>query len=369
MIKIRNFLRKPSREKFNLFVPIGIFLISVGFIDVTLNSLFDVNITSFFPRGLNYFTPLIFGFLGLYYLRIEFSGNKMLDKLNININSNWFNSVLTLLIIFALIQNIPPLLNWLIIDANFIGTTKDDCTDSGACWIFIKVWFPRLMYGLYPNTELWRINTSFIMLITLVVALFYIPIKLKKYLIIFLIFVFPFIMFNLIHGGNFGLEWVETTAWGGLSLTFIISIFALILCFPIGMFLALGRRSSAPITRYSSIGFIEFWRGVPLITVLFMASVMFPMFLPDGVYMDKLFRVIIAITLFEAAYMAEVIRGGLQALPRGQYDAAKSLGMGYWRLHMLVILPQALKLVIPGIANTFLALVKDTPLIYSSWIT
>jgi len=138
------------------------------------------------------------------------------------------------------------------------------------------------------------------------------------------------------------LEWVETTAWGGLSLTFIISIFALLFCFPVGMFLALGRRSSAPVIRYSSIGFIEFWRGVPLITVLFMASVMMPMFLPDGTYMDKLVRVIIAITLFEAAYMAEVIRGGLQALPRGQYDAGKSLGMGYWRMHLLVILPQAL---------------------------
>ena len=189
MIKNINFLGKPSREKFGLFVPIGFFLFSLGLIDVTLNSLFDVNITSFFPRVLNYFTPLIFGFLGLYYLRIEFSGNKMLDKLNININSNWFNSILTLLIIFVLIQNIPPLLNWLIIDANFVGTTKKDCSDSGACWIFIKIWFPRLMYGLYPNAELWRINTSFIMLITLVVALFYIPIKLKKYLIIFLIFV------------------------------------------------------------------------------------------------------------------------------------------------------------------------------------
>ena len=130
------------------------------------------------------------------------------------------------------------------------------------------------------------------------------------------------------------------------------------------MFLALGRRSELPVIKYSSIGFIEIWRGVPLITVLFMSAVMFPMFLPDGTYMDKLMRVIIAITLFEAAYMAEVIRGGLQALPRGQYDAAKSLGMGYWRLHLLVILPQALKLVIPGIANTFLALVKDTPLIF-----
>ena len=127
--------------------------------------------------------------------------------------------------------------------------------------------------------------------------------------------------------------------------------------------MALGRRSSYPVIRYASIGFIEFWRGVPLITVLFMASVMFPMFLPEDTYMDKLVRVIIAITLFESAYMAEVVRGGLQALPRGQYDAGKSLGMGYWRMHLLIIMPQALKLVIPGIANTFLALVKDTPLI------
>jgi len=289
---------------------------------------------------------------------------KYLQKnLNKNINSNWFNAVLSLLIIFVLIQNIPPLLNWLFFDANFVGETKEECTGSGACWIFVKIWFPRFIYGLYPNAEIWRINLSFLMLIGLVTTGFFVPLKIKKYIIIFLLFVFPFIAINLISGGNFGLEWVETTAWGGLSLTFIISIFALLFCFPVGMFLALGRRSSAPVIRYSSIGFIEFWRGVPLITVLFMASVMMPMFLPDGTYMDKLVRVIIAITLFEAAYMAEVIRGGLQALPRGQYDAGKSLGMGYWRMHLLVILPQALKLVIPGIANTFLALVKDTPLI------
>jgi len=315
------------------------------------------------PGWLSFFTPLIFSFIGLYYIRIEFSGNRILDNLNKNINSNWFNAILTLLIIFALIQNIPPLLNWLFFDANFVGETKEECTGSGACWIFIKTWFPRLIYGLYPNTEIWRINLSFLMLIGLVTTGFFVPLKIKKYIIIFLLFVFPFIAINLISGGNFGLVWVETTAWGGLSLTFIISIFALLFCFPIGMFLALGRRSLAPVIRYSSIGFIEFWRGVPLITVLFMASVMMPMFLPDGTYMDKLVRVIIAITLFEAAYMAEVIRGGLQALPRGQYDAGKSLGMGYWRMHLLVILPQALKLVIPGIANTFLALVKDTPLI------
>jgi general L-amino acid transport system permease protein len=330
---------------------------------VILNSFFEINITSILPRWLNYFTPLIFSFIGLHYIRIKFSENRTLDNLNRNINSNWFNAVLTLLIIFVLIQNVPPLFNWLFFDANFVGETKEECTGSGACWIFIKTWFPRLIYGLYPNAEIWRINLTFLMLIALVISGFFVPPKIKKYIIIFLLFIFPFIAINLISGGNFGLEWVETTAWGGLSLTFIISIFALLFCFPVGMFLALGRRSSAPVIRYSSIGFIEFWRGVPLITVLFMASVMMPMFLPDGTYMDKLVRVIIAITLFEAAYMAEVIRGGLQALPKGQYDAGKSLGMGYWRMHLLVILPQALKLVIPGIANTFLALVKDTPLI------
>jgi len=363
MIKRLNFLGTPSRDKLNLFISIGVFLFVLGIADVMLNSFFEINITSIFPRWLNYFTPLIFSFIGLYYIRIEFSGNRILDNLNKNINSNWFNAILTLLIIFALIQNIPPLLNWLFFDANFVGETKEECTGSGACWIFIKTWFPRLIYGLYPNAEIWRINLSFILLIASVIGLSYLPQKLKKYMIIFLLFVFPFIAINLISGGNFGLKWVETNAWGGLSLTFIISIFALLFCFPVGMFLALGRRSSAPVIRYASIGFIEFWRGVPLITVLFMASVMMPMFLPDGTYMDKLVRVIIAITLFEAAYMAEVIRGGLQALPRGQYDAGKSLGMGYWTMHLLVILPQALKLVIPGIANTFLALVKDTPLI------
>ena len=363
MIKSLNFLGRPSKDKLNLFISIGAFFFVLGIADVILNSFFEINITSVLPRWLNFFTPLIFSFIGLYYIRIEFSGNRTLDSLNKNINSNWFNAVLSLLIIFVLIQNIPPLLNWLFFDANFVGETKEECTGSGACWIFVKIWFPRFIYGLYPNAEIWRINLSFLMLIGLVTTGFFVPLKIKKYIIIFLLFVFPFIAINLISGGNFGLEWVETTAWGGLSLTFIISIFALLFCFPVGMFLALGRRSSAPVIRYSSIGFIEFWRGVPLITVLFMASVMMPMFLPDGTYMDKLVRVIIAITLFEAAYMAEVIRGGLQALPRGQYDAGKSLGMGYWRMHLLVILPQALKLVIPGIANTFLALVKDTPLI------
>mgnify|MGYP001381006593 FL=1 len=361
---MKSLLIKPNKENIVTFVSLGGSLILVGFIDLLANTFLNINFSGFLPGNISFFTPLILGILGLYLIRIEFSGNKILDKINTNFNSSNFNAVLSLLVIFALIKYIPPLLNWFIFDANFAGNTKEDCTGSGACWVFVKVWSNRFVYGMYPDAEQWRINSAFIMLFLLVGASFFAPSKFKKYLLIFLLFVYPIIGLKLISGGEFGLKYVETGAWGGLSLTFIVSAFALILCFPIGMLLALGRRSNLPAIRYTSIGFIELWRGVPLITVLFMSAVMFPMFLPDGTYVDKLIRVLIAITLFEAAYMAEVIRGGLQALPRGQYDAAKSLGMGYWRMHFLVILPQALKLVIPGIANTFLALVKDTPLIF-----
>ena len=355
---------KPNRGNLNTSLSIGLPIIALAFIDFFGNTFLHTNLTGFLPNSLSYFFPLIAGAVGLHFIRIEYSGIRILDNFNKNVNSTTFNAVLTLLIIFVFFKYTPPLLNWLIFDADFVGSAKEDCTSDGACWVFVKVWFKRFMYGMYPNPEQWRINTAFLILFALVGAAFFVPPKYKKYIILFMLFIYPIIGIKLISGGIFGLKWIETGAWGGLSLTLIVSAFALILCFPIGMFLALGRRSELPVIKYSSIGFIEIWRGVPLITVLFMSAVMFPMFLPDGTYMDKLMRVIIAITLFEAAYMAEVIRGGLQALPRGQYDAAKSLGMGYWRLHLLVILPQALKLVIPGIANTFLALVKDTPLIF-----
>jgi general L-amino acid transport system permease protein len=355
---------KPNKENLNTFILLGSFFIILSFIDILGSTFLEINITGFFPSSISYFSPLIIGFLGLHLIRIEYSGNRSLDKINKSLNSNNFNAILTLIITFILIKYIPPILNWFIFDADFAGSTKQDCTSGGACWVFVKVWMKRFMYGMYPDAEQWRINLAFSILLISIGLIFILPLKYKNYIIIYLLFIYPIIALNLISGGVFGLKWIETGAWGGLSLTLIVSAFALIFCFPVGMFLALGRRSDLPAVRYCSIGFIELWRGVPLITVLFMSAVMFPMFLPDGTFMDKLMRVIIAITLFEAAYMAEVIRGGLQALPRGQYDAAKSLGMGYWRLHFLVILPQALKLVIPGIANTFLALVKDTPLIF-----
>ena len=414
-----------TKDNFNNYLYSGIFLIFLSFLDVSLNSFFSINITSFLPGFLSFLLPIIIGFIGLYFIRVEHSGIKNLDIVNKNINTNNFNAILTLLIIFVIIKSLPPLLSWFIIDANIAGDSKDACSGSGACWTYIKIWFRRFVYGMYPNAEQWRINLSFIALTALGLVGFFATEKYKKYLTLYYVVIYPFIsflfIFFFISGGRIffdfsygiiaaalaiilgffipnkyklyyflivpitlyillkyvfffeeyielgmieGLTWVETGAWGGLSLTFIISFFCLIFCFPIGMALALGRRSDFPLIRYICIGFIEFWRGVPLITVLFMSSVMFPMFLPQDVYVDKLVRCIIAISLFEAAYVAEVIRGGLQALPRGQYDAAKSLGMGYWKMHIFVILPQALKLVIPGIANTFLALVKDTPLIF-----
>jgi general L-amino acid transport system permease protein len=419
-----NFLT-PDKKNLYTYLYLGLFLISFSILDVFLNSFFKINLIFFLPSFLSFILPLTIGFIGLHLIRIEYSGVKSLDILNKNINTNNFNAILSLIIIFVVIKSLPPLLSWFVIDANFSGDSKDACTGSGACWAYIKTWFNRFMYGMYPNAEQWRINLSFISLAFLGSVGFFASEKFKKYLTLYYVVIYPIIaflfIFFFISGGpvffdfSYGiiaavisvivgffipnkfkmyyfiivpitiyillkyvffyeelielgkleaLEWVETGAWGGLSLTFIVSFFCLIFCFPIGLFLSLGRRSDLPLIKYISIGFIEFWRGVPLITVLFMSSVMFPMFLPEDMFIDKLVRVIIAISLFEAAYVAEVIRGGLQALPRGQYDAAKSLGMGYWKMHILVILPQALKLVIPGIANTFLALVKDTPLIF-----
>ena len=360
---------KPTSTNFQNYLYIGSGLILISIFDVFFRSFFNINFSTPLPGILNFFLPLIIGLIGFQMIRLEYSGNRIVDKINQSVNNNTFNAGLTLVIIFLTLLVIPPALNWMIFEATISGDTKEACAATeGACWTYIKVWFRRFMYGMYPNDFHWRINTAFITLIGFAFVGYFMKGKLKNYITFYYAIFYPIIAFVIINflisGGSFGLEWVETNAWGGLSLTFIVSFFGLIFCFPLGMILALGRRSELPVIRYISIGYIEFWRGVPLITVLFMSSVMFPMFLPSDAFVDKLIRVIAAIILFEAAYVAEVIRGGLQALPRGQYDAAKSLGMGYWKMQIFVILPQALKLVIPGIANTFLALVKDTPLIF-----
>ena len=221
-------LIKPNKEKLTSFVSFGASLIIISLLDILFNTFFDFNITGFLPDKASYLAPLIIGSVGLYLIRIEFSGNKILDQINTNFNSSNINAILTLLVVFALIKFIPPVLNWFIFDADFLGNSKEDCTSGGACWVFVKVWFNRFVYGMYPDTEQWRINIAFIMLFSLVGAAFFVPEKLKKYLLIFLLFIYPFIGLKLISGGDFGLKFVETGAWGGLSLTFIVSAFALI---------------------------------------------------------------------------------------------------------------------------------------------
>jgi len=269
------------------------------------------------------------------------------------------NTLLTLAGLYLLYAIIPPLLDWMIFDATWTGS-KDEVVNSGARWIFIVEKFDQFMYGFYPEALHWRPNLVGILSIALIFGFKYIAsIKLK----IATIILFPIICFVLISGGWFGLEVVETEKWGGLMLTILVAAVGIVASFPIGVVLALGRQSNMPILRTLCIGFIEFVRGVPLITILFMASVLLPLFFHDGIEFNKLLRALIGITLFQAAYIAEVIRGGLQAIPKGQYEASEALGLTYWQGMILIILPQALKISIPNLVGSFISLFKDTTLV------
>ncbi len=275
--------------------------------------------------------------------------------------------VLTLVTSYLLYLTLPPILNWALLDANWLGTTAADCDGGGACWVFVRVWWQQLMYGQYPDAEIWRLNICgllFVGLVFVMAADRLFSIKLRRLSLLITLFVFPIVAFVLMYGGFLGLPVVETRYWGGLFLTLVIAVFGIVTSFPIGVVLALGRMSDLPFVRLFCIGFIELWRGVPLITVLFMASVMFPLFMPEGVNIDSLFRALVGVSLFAAAYMAEIIRGGLQAIPKGQYEAAKVMGLGYWQSMFLIILPQAITIVVPGIVSAFISLIKETTLVY-----
>jgi general L-amino acid transport system permease protein len=218
------------------------------------------------------------------------------------------------------------------------------------------------MFGFYPPDQQWRVVVSFAIFGALIAWLLVDRTPKKGWVAAFTILVYPIIAFVLFYGGM-GLPVVETNQWGGLMLTLILATIGMFFALPFGIILALGRRSAMPIPKLLSVMFIELWRGVPLITVLFMSSVMLPLFMPEDLRIDKLVRALIGISLFQSAYMAEVIRGGLQALPSGQQEAADALGLSYWQAISLIILPQALKTVIPGIVNTFIELFKDTTLV------
>jgi general L-amino acid transport system permease protein len=279
------------------------------------------------------------------------------------------NTFLTIVILVVIAAVAWPTVRFLFIDAIWQGSSRVDCLpetvkrEVGACWPFIAAKFRQFMYGFYPQDQQWRVNLTYALGVILLVPLLIPRIPGKGLNAILFFGVFPVIGFFLLVGDVLGLEHVETRVWGGFLVTLVISFTGIVGSLPLGILLALGRRSDLPIVRTLCIVFIEFLRGVPLITVLFFATYMLPLFLPGDWRIDGLLRVLIGVVLFSAAYMAEVVRGGLQAIPRGQYEAAMALGLGYWRTMGFVILPQALRLVIPGIVNSFISLFKDTTLV------
>lgn len=285
--------------------------------------------------------------------------------LKTNLFSSVTNSVLTVLALALIIYTIPPLLDWAVFSASWGGNDPALCEreGTGACWTFINARFEQFVYGFYPDSEKWRVNILFLLFFGLIAYLVIPNLPKKGWVGLFTIIGLPIVAFILLYGNMFGLPEVTTDKWGGLMLTLVISFVGIVASLPLGVILALGRRSSMPIVKSICVVFIELWRGVPLITVLFMSSVMFPLFLPEGVNFDKLLRALIGIALFSSAYMAEVVRGGLQAIPKGQTEAAQSLGLSYWKTMGFIVLPQALKIVIPGIVNTFIGLFKDTTLV------
>ncbi|MCB1473360.1 MAG: amino acid ABC transporter permease [Rhodobiaceae bacterium] len=338
--------------------------------------------------------------------------------------SGVFNTILTLFGAYLVYVLVPPIFKFAVTDAVWNGDNREACVGShGACWAYVKAYAAQFIYGRFPDPERWRVNIVFVLLAAGLVPLLMPTLPFKRENTIFMLLVFPVLAFILLTGGNvaigqwawialatigivaaafillpvlagqaslatrtnailvlailllipavifllvgidFGLEPVETSNWGGLLVTLVIAITGITASLPFGVALALGRRSNLPIVRLLSVIFIEFWRGVPLITVLFMSSVVLPLFMPEGVTIDKLFRALVGVALFASAYMAEVIRGGLQAIPKGQYEGADALGLTFWQKMGLIVLPQALKLVIPGIVNTFIGLFKDTTLV------
>jgi general L-amino acid transport system permease protein len=289
----------------------------------------------------------------------------VLGWLRANLFSSVTNTVLTFLGIALVLWAVPPIVRWAFTDAVWTGEGREACLapGAGACWAFVEAKFAQFMYGRYPVDQRWRVDLTAILFVIGLVPMAVRSLPFKRETTIYLFLVFPVLAFILLVGGAFGLPRVETALWGGLMVTLVIAVVGIVASTPLGILLALGRRSKMPVVRYASVAFIEFIRGVPLITVLFMASVMLPLFLPAGVNFDKLLRALIGVTLFSAAYMAEVVRGGLQAIPRGQYEAAEAIGLTWGRRMRLVVLPQALRIVIPGMVNSFISLFKDTSLV------
>ena len=275
--------------------------------------------------------------------------------------SSWTNTALTAVSIYVLWVSVPAILGWTIFDASFAGADRFACEGAGACWAWVDQRIYQFLYGFYPAEQSWRVNLALVLLVPALVPILFEKIPGAKYGRWFSL-AYPFLAAFILIGG-YGLEDVPTARFGGFMLNITIGLAGIILSLPLGILLALGRRSTMPILRMFCVGFIELFRGIPLVTFMFTAALLLPLFLPSHFNWDLVLRVIVVVTFHASAYIAEVVRGGLQAIPRGQYEAAQALGLGYWQSMRKVVLPQALKISIPGIVNTFIALFKDTTLV------
>ena len=285
------------------------------------------------------------------------------DWVRRNLFGSLLNTLLTLVVVGAAALILPPLVRWALTHATFSGTSRAACTGDGACWTFIVQRLPLFFYGHYPAALYWRVDLVGLLLVGFSVPVLRDSTRERWLWVLALLVLFPAIAAVLLWGGVLGLAYVDTEQWGGLMLDVIIAFVTVAGSLPLGILLALGRRSQLKIVRTLSVCYIELWRGVPLLTVLFMSAVMVPLFLPEGATFDRLLRAMAALVLFNAAYMAEVVRGGLQGVDHGQEEAAYSLGLRWTTVQLLVVLPQALRIVVPGIINTVVDLFKDTTLV------
>jgi len=288
-----------------------------------------------------------------------------------NLFSSPFNIALTILLALLFAWVIPDLIRFLLIDAVWTGSDRNACLESvqhreiGACWPFVWERLPYFIYGSYPIPERWRVDVFFALLAIGIVWLLWLNAPRRDLGAIYFFIIMPISSFILLTGWSaIGLQPVDTVLWGGVLVTIVVASVGIVFSLPLGILLALGRRSRMPAVRTFSVIFIEFVRGVPLVTVLFMAGVMLPLFVPESLSPDKLVRALVDIAIFASAYMAEVVRAGLQAVPKGQYEGAMAVGLRYSQMMRLIILPQALKVTIPNIVNTYIGLFKDTTLVF-----
>jgi general L-amino acid transport system permease protein len=278
--------------------------------------------------------------------------------------SNFPSSLATLVIVYLGWRMVPPLIDWALLNAVWSPNNATLCRTAaahGACWAFVTDRYRFFLFGTFPAAEQWRPAMAMLLLLALYALSAWQRVAGARLIAAWGLGLSAIAV--LMWGGLWGLSYVENERWGGLTLTLLISSFGIACAFPLAVLLALGRRSEMRLVRWFSVGYIELIRGVPLISVLFMASVLLPFFLPAGASIDKLLRAQIAMILFAAAYLAEVVRGGLQAIPRQQEEAALALGHSYWQRACYITLPQALRIVIPALVNTFIGFFKDTSLV------